>query len=155
MLQLYRSGEQAVEFTFNPSSCAGDTLVVLEELYKGSSVVAVHDDKSDEDQTVKVPTAEELKGIGANGKSGLVATGDNIAKLVTIGLILVILGILLFLIYGKRKKKDEEDDPNKQELGLKVNSTACSPELVAGVNDTSAVVTTVSFVTLYRVPFNR
>lgn len=107
------SGEQAVEFTFNPSSCAGDTLVVLEELYKGSSVVAVHDDKSDEDQTVKVPTVEELKGIGANGKSGLVATGDNIAKLVTIGLILVILGILLFLIYGKRKKKDEEDDPNK------------------------------------------
>lgn len=48
------TGKQNVEFTFNTTSLDDKELVVFENLYLGSKVIATHADINDEGQTVKV-----------------------------------------------------------------------------------------------------
>ena len=48
-------GEVTLKFTFDATDLAGHTLVAFEQLYLGESLVAIHEDLEDEDQTVRFP----------------------------------------------------------------------------------------------------
>ncbi|MEQ7177823.1 VaFE repeat-containing surface-anchored protein [Enterococcus thailandicus] len=63
------TGKQNVEFTFNTTSLDDKELVVFENLYLGSKVIATHADIKDEGQTVKVGKKTPKIGTTATDKA--------------------------------------------------------------------------------------
>ena len=51
-------GNVKLEFTFDASALAGETVVVFEDVYYNDIGVAVHHDIEDEDQTVVIPKVQ-------------------------------------------------------------------------------------------------
>lgn len=75
----YVSGTTTVSFTISASDAArfaGQDLVVFERLYLGTDLVAVHEDKDDEDQTFEV---ERKPSIGTTAK--VEGADDNVLSL--------------------------------------------------------------------------
>lgn len=64
------TGKQNIEFTFNTTGLDDKELVVFENLYLGSKVIATHADLKDEGQTVKVGTKTPKVGTVATDKTG-------------------------------------------------------------------------------------
>lgn len=63
------SGTVDITFTFNASALEGTVLVAYEKIYKGTEVVASHEDSTDENQTVylpKISTSAKDKATGLN-----------------------------------------------------------------------------------------
>lgn len=74
------TGTTSVEFTFDASTLRGTDIVVFEKLYLGTDMVAVHEDPTDDDQTIHFPEIGTTA-IDADTETN-VSNGDKEVKII-------------------------------------------------------------------------
>ena len=101
------NGEIKVEFTFNGAVITKDTeLVVFEDLYRNSALIASHADINDKDQTVTIRPVPVIPPPTIK----IPKTGDdtNLSLWLSIGAVAV--GAVISFLIVKFRRKDEDDD---------------------------------------------